>query len=548
MIGTEGEDETPGTPESQPPAPPRAATRGASGAALVAIGILGSRIFGLLRQMLQARYLGASAAADAFVAAFKIPNLLQTLFGEGVLSGSFIPVYARLVASGEEEEAGRVAGAVLALLGLVVAVIVLVGVVAAPALVPLIAAGFRGEKRELTIQLVRIFFPGAGIFVLGAWTQGILNTHRRFLLSYSAGILWNVAMIAALVWLGPRSTPTDLVSQLAWASVVGAALQFLVQVPGTLRLERRLRIRPDRSSPHTRTVMRNFGPVFVSRGVVQISSYIDQWIATFLPNGVVAILGYAQTVYVLPVSLFGMAISAAQLPAMSAVIGHEEEIAASLRGTLDGSLRQLAYFVIASAAAFIAFGDVISRVLFESGRFTAQDSVFAWGVLAGSAVGLLASTMGRLYSSTYYALRDTRTPLRYALIRVAITTVLGLIFALPLPKLLGIDPRWGGAGLTVSAGIAGWCEFVLLRHALNQRIGTTGLPVRYTSTLWVAAVIAAAAGWAMRFVAPTGHALAERAVAGVMILGTFGVVYLAATIVLRVPEANTALRRLRLKR
>jgi putative peptidoglycan lipid II flippase len=156
--------------------------------------------------------------------------------------------------------------------------------------------------------------------------------------------------------------------------------------------------------------------------------------------------------------------------------------------------------------------------------------------------------MGRLYSSTYYALRDTRTPLRYALIRVAITTVLGLIFALPLPKLLGIDPRWGGAGLTVSAGIAGWCEFVLLRHALNQRIGTTGLPVRYTSTLWVAAVIAAAAGWAMRFVAPTGHALAERAVAGVMILGTFGVVYLAATIVLRVPEANTALRRLRLKR
>jgi putative peptidoglycan lipid II flippase len=514
----------------------------------VALGILGSRVFGVVRQMLQARFLGAGMAADAFAAAFKIPNLPQNLFGEGALSGSFIPVYARLVAEGEEEEAGRVAGAVLAMLSLVVAVIVAIGVIAAPVLVPLVAAGFKGEKRELTVQLVRILFPGAGIFVLGAWTQGILNTHRRFLLSYSAGILWNVVMIGALILFGRHGTPSDLAAKLAWASVIGALAQFLVQVPGTLRLERRLRVRLDRKSEHARTVMKNFVPVFLSRGVVQISSYIDQWIATFLPNGVVAILGYAQTIYVLPVSLFGMAISAAQLPAMSQVVGHETEVFAFLRQTLDRSLRQLAYFVIPSAAVFLAFGDVVSRVLFEGGRFTAQDSLFAWGVLAGAAVGLLASTMGRLYSSTYYALRDTRTPLRFAMIRVAITTVLGLLFAIPLPKLLGIDPRWGGAGLTASAGIAGWCEFALLRGRLNQRIGHTGLAGRYTLTLWAAAAAAVAAGWGMRYVTPAGHDLVHRAIAGALVLGTFGVVYLGATIVLRIPEANTALRRLKLKR
>jgi putative peptidoglycan lipid II flippase len=498
--------------------------------------------------MLQARFLGAGLAADAFAAGFKIPNLLQTLFGEGVLSGSFIPVYARLVAEKKDEEAGRVAGAVLAMLSLIVAVIVLVGVLAAPVLVPLVAPGFKDEKRELTIQLVRIFFPGAGIFVLGAWTQGILNSHKKFLLAYSAGILWNVVMIVALIVFGRHSTPTDLASKLAWASVIGAAAQFLVQVPGTVRLERRLRVRVDTRSAHAQTVMKNFGPVFLSRGVVQISSYIDQWIATFLPNGVVAILGYAQAIYVLPVSLFGMAISAAQLPAMSRMVGHEQEVAAHVRDMLDGSLRQLAYFVIPSAAAFLAFGDVISRVLFEGGRFTAADSLFAWGVLAGSAVGLLASTMGRLYSSTYYALRDTRTPLRFAMMRVAITTVLGLLFALPLPKLLGIDPRWGGAGLTASAGVAGWCEFMLLRSRLNARIGTTGIALRYTLTLWAAAAVAVAVGWAMRFVPVGGQGLIHRAIMGVLVLGTFGIVYLAATVILRVPEATTALRRLRLVR
>ena len=179
--------------------------------------------------------------------------------------------------------------------------------------------------------------------------------------------------------------------------------------------------------------------------------------------------------YTLPVSLFGMSVSAAELPAMSGAVGAESEVAEILRVRLNAGLRQIAFFVIPSAAAFLVLGDVIVAAIYQSGRFTHADATYVWGILAGSTVGLLVSTLGRLYSSTYYALRDTRTPLHYAIIRVSLTTILGYLSAIPLPHLLGIEQRWGVAGLTVSAGAATWVEFLLLRRTLNKRIGATGL-------------------------------------------------------------------------
>jgi putative peptidoglycan lipid II flippase len=517
-----------------------APVRGSGGAAAIIAGsILASRLFGIVRQSLMATFLGTTVAADAFTAAFKISNILQNLFGEGVLSASFIPVYAPLVVRGDDEEAGRVAGAVASLLVLAVAVFVLIGVLATPAIIPLIAMGFKDEKRELTIRLTRILFPGAGIFVIAAWCLGVLNSHRKFFIPYMAPVLWNVVMILALVLAGPRRGEVDLAVLLAWASVAGATLQFLVQLPTTIKLAGRLRLKPDLGNPNVRAVTRNFGPVFVSRGVVQISSYIDNFLATFLPTGMVATFGYASAVVLLPVSLFGMSISAAELPDMSRTVGTESEVAAALRQRLGRGLRHIAYFVIPSAAAFLAFGDVIAGVLFQYRKFTPQDSLYAWGILAGAAVGLLASTMGRLYSSTYYALHDTRTPLRFSMVRVALTTVLGYLFALPLPRLFGIDPHWGAAGLTASAGVAGWVEFSLLRSRLNARIGVTGIPARFVATLWLCAGIAVAAGWGMR-VATVGR---NHLVAGLLVLATYGVIYLGTTLLAGVPEARTALSR-----
>ena len=512
-------------------------------AALVASGILASRLLGVVRQSLMARYLGATTgiAADAFMAAFKIPNLLQNLFGEGALSASFIPVYSNLTARNQNEEAGRVAGAVAAILALVTAGAVLLGVLLAPFLIPVIAPGFTGEKRELTITLTRILFPGAGVFVLSAWCLGVLNSHRRFFLSYAAPVLWNVAMIAALLGFGGRQDRVHLAITLGWASVVGAALQFLVQLPTVLRLIPGLRLSLDYTSANVRKVLANFTPVFFSRGIVQVSAYVDQLLASLLPQGMVALLGYAVTIYTLPVSLFGMSISAAELPEMSSVLGDESEIAAMLQARLNAGLRRIAFFVIPSAAAFLTLGDVIARAIFQSGRFTNTDTVFTWGILAGSAVGLLASTLGRLYSSTYYALHDTRTPLRFAIVRVSLTTILGYLFAIPLPVLLGIDQRWGAAGLTASAGIAGWIEFLLLRSRLNRRIGVTGLPKQYVAVLWLSAAVAAGAAFGIRLeLAPT-----HRFLFAVVVLGAFSAVYGALTLVLHVPEARALVARAR---
>ncbi len=512
--------------------------------ALVAAGILISRFFGLFRQALMARYLGAGSVADAFFAGFKYSNMLNNLFGEGALSASFIPVYARLLGREEREEAARVAGAVGAILGLAMAVFVLVGIVLVPVLMPIIAPGFTGEKRALTIHVTRILLPGIGLAVMGAWALGVLNSHRRFFLSYVSPVAWSLVMIAALLWYGPHTAPPRMAVLLAWASVGGALLQLLVQLPTVWRLVPGLRLRLAHANAHVRQVLRNFAPAFVSRGVVQVSATVDQLLASLLPNGAVAMLSYASTLYVLPVSLFGMSISAAELPEMSRVNAEDEAGRAMLRDRLQTGLRRIAFFIVPSAAGFLLLGDVIIGALLRSGKFGHAEATYTWGILAGSCVGLLAGTMGRLYSSVFYALHDTKTPLRFALLRVALTTVLGATFAFPLPRLLGIDPLWGAAGLTASAGIAAWVEFLLLRRGINRRVGVTGVPASLMVRLWIAAVVAGVAGWGVKLLALGVH----RILLGAVVVGAFAVVYGALTLAMQIPEATAIATRLLRKR
>jgi putative peptidoglycan lipid II flippase len=521
--------------------------------ALVAIGILTSRLFGILRESLRAKYLGASGgiAGDAWTTAIRIPNLLQNLLGEGVLSASFVPVYARLLADGDEEEAGRLAGAIGVILGLVTALIVLAGVLFAPAIVyALTDPDWPAEKTALAIALTRILFPGAALFVMGAWCIGVLNSHRRFLLAYLAPVMWNLAMIAAFLWFGSQGLPPErIVIAVAWASVVGAALQFLVQLPLVLSLARRLKLRLDHRRESVRRVLKNFGPVAMSRGVVQVSGFMDLWIANRLPQGAPTFLMTAQIVNMLPVSLFGMAVSASELPELSSLTGTDDERKAALRTRVTAGARRIAYFVIPSAVAFIALGDVIIRVLYEYGEWKALDTRFTWGVLAGSAFGLVASTVGRLYSSAFYALHAGNRPFRFALIRVIIGIILGYIGAIWLTGQLGIDRRWGAAILAVTSGVAGWIEFALLRRALIARVGDLRIPLGDSLRLWGIAAVAGAIGFAVKFyVAPhlgglegAWRHLPEAALS----LGAFGLVYLGATTALGVPEAQALIRKLR---
>ena len=495
----------------------------------VGAGILVSRLAGVVRASLFAKYFGQqSEAADAFNQAFKIPNLLQNLFGEGALSGSFIPVHAALRARGEHEAAAQVARTVFAILTLTISVLVLLGILAAPLLVTLIAPGFEGARRDLTVRLVKILFPGAGLLVASAWCLGVLNSHGRFLLSYTAPVAWNAAMIATLVAVGWRYELETLAWYLAWASVAGSFLQFAVQAPLAWSLSRHsgwLAL-----SEPVRQAARTFVPVMVSRGAVQISSYIDAVIASWLPMGAVTALTNTQMIYTLPVSLFGVSISAAELPAMSGDAASESGYAA-LRKRLDAALKRLAFFIVPSAVAFALLGDVIAGAVFERGRFMVADSEYVWTLLAGASLGLLASTMARLYAVAHYALGDTRRPLRFALVRLTIVTAVGYLFAIVLPPQLDIESKYGATGLTLAGSIAGWIEFLLLRRSLGARIGPTGVTFSYGARVWLAAILAALIAWAARMLLPPLAPLLRAAV----VLPIFGVAFLGVAFVTRVP-------------
>lgn len=508
-----------------------------SHALLVGLGIFLSRIAGLVRERVFAHFFGNSDAGDAFKAALKIPNFLQNLFGEGVLSASFIPVYAQLLAKKHDEDAAKVASVIGSLLFVLTSFLVLSGVFATPFLIDLIAPGFSGEKRELTIKIVQILFPGTGFLVMSAWCLGILNSHRRFFLSYVAPVVWNLTIILTLVLWGHKQEQFALAETVAWGLVAGSFLQFIVQLPSALRLGKKIVPSLQVGIGPVKTVVQNFVPVVISRGVVQISAYIDNVLASLLPTGAVSALAYAQTLYLLPVSLFGMSVSVAELPAMSQATGSAQEIRDYLRNRLNKGLEQIAFFIIPSVVGFLILGNLIVGAVFQTGEFQKENTDYVWLVLAGSTIGLLASTLGRLYSSAFYSLRDTRTPLRFAIVRVVLTTILGILFAFYLPGALGFPQHWGTAGLTASAGLAGWVEFYLLRRALNKNIGPTGLSKRFQARVWLIALSSAVAGAALVYylMDESQHVILRALVA----LSTYGVLYFTLGFFFQVEQAHS---------
>lgn len=527
---------------------PRSSPARRGGAILVAAGIFLSRIAGLVRAKVFAYYFGNSFEADAFNIAIKIPNFLQNLFGEGVLSASFIPVYANLLARDEKREAGHVAGIIASLLALVTALLVLAGILIAPWFVAVLAPGFTAQQKDFTVRLVEIIFPGTGLLVMSAWCLGILNSHRLFFLSYVAPVLWNAAQIVSMFIYGGRVERSNLAVVVAWGMVAGSALQFGIQLPTALKKVEALRLGLNLKLPEVRKVIVNFLPVVVGRGVVQISAYIDYLLATLISTGAVSSIAYAQMLYLLPVSLFGMAISAAELPEMASAVGTSEEVKNTLRTKLNNGLRQIAFFVVPSTIGFLFIGDAIVAPIYQLGKFTYNDTLFVWAVLGGSGVGLLSATLGRLYSSTFYAMHDTRTPLRYAIVHVAIAAILGYLLALKVSGWFGLSSMWATAGLTLAASLGSWAEFILLRYKLNKEIGNTGLPLAYAAKLFAAAAAGAIAARAVKFAFGLSFAVTRPIVViatALVMLAAFGLTYFAGAWLMGIPELRSALRRFR---
>jgi putative peptidoglycan lipid II flippase len=529
---------------------------------LVAAGILLSRVAGLIRESAIAYYLGTSPAGDAFRAALRIPNLLQNLLGEGVLSASFIPVYARLRAEGREDEAGRLAGAVAGLLVALTGALTILGVVAAEPLTRLTAPGFHDAFRfDLTVQLIRITFPGVGFLVLSAWCLGVLNSHRRFFLSYVAPVLWNAAQIAALVSVGLTTSNTrTLAVAVSWGVLIGGALQFGVQIGPVRRLLGGVRPSLDTASASVRSVLGRFAPVVLGRGAFQIKAYVDLLLASYLAIGAVAALQYALVLFLLPFSLFGVSIAAAELPELSAVEVHDPETRRRFRLRLEDGMARIAWYVAPTASLFIVAGDVIVRALFEHGSFTSADTIVVWLTLAVFSIGLLATTSSRLLQNALYALDDARTPARVGAMSVLIAAVIGVAFMFPLDRLVvgpdGIE-GWGDifalgplpeavrdnagtvshlgiVGLALGAGLSPWVEYRLLSRALAWRIGRTRIAGRWLNPIaagCAAAAIVAVAAEAVFGGLPSLVALG-------LVMGPAGLAYVAITHRLGVPEAE----------
>ncbi len=511
--------------------------RGGS-AYLVAAGIFLSRVAGLVRDSVFAKYFGTGIAADAFNAALRLPNVLQNLLGEGTLSASFIPVYSELLREGKEEEAGRVAGAVFALLLAGAGAVTLVGVLAAPLLVSILAPGFEGAQRDLTIAASRIIFPMTGVLVLSAWALGILNSHRRFFLPYFAPVLWNAAMIATMVAFGGHMDQNRLIIALSWGALIGGVLQLSVQLPVVLRLERRLKVRLDTRLPRVREALSNALPAILGRGVVQLAGYLDIVLASLLTEGAVAVIGYATRLWMLPISLFGMSVAAAELPELSRERGSDRDM---LLRRVNGGLRQIYFFVVPSFIGFLTVGNVIVGAIYQRGDFGPGDTLQVYATLGAFSLGLVASTGTRLFSSTFFALHDTKTPAKVATLRVFVAGALGAALMFPFSHLeIAPGQPLGPVGLGLGSSVAAWIEWWILRRSLEPRIGDVGAGASSLVRMFAAAAAAAGAGLGVEAVVPTHRPL----FVALAVLPAFAVVYLAVAHLLGLEQGAAYLRRI----
>ncbi len=495
-------------------------------AAAVGLGILLSRIAGLVRERVFAYYLGNTDAAGALRAAIRIPNLLQNLFGEGVLSASFIPVYSRLLGRNETDHARQVATRTLAWLLFVTIVLALLGILASPFLVDILAPGFDGETRNLCVKLVRIIFPGTGVLVLSAWCLGILNSHRKFFLSYVAPVVWNGAIIAVLMWRSwneAHPPVEEMVMIAAWGIVIGSVLQWLVQLPLSLKLNHGLAW-GNQPSTGDREVARNFMPAVFSRGVAQLNAYVDQILSSFLGAQVVSGFAYAQTLTLLPLSLFGMAITASELPELSRESGSEEGHA-KLKERLLQSRERLFYFIVPSVVAQVVLGNYIVATLFQTGQFTARDTQLVWAILGASSLGLLATSESRLLASVFWAIGETKRPAAFAFYRLCFSAVLGVMSIFYFAPRYGLEPAQGAVLLALSGSLAAYFEYGFLRRVIQKRLGMS-LPQAPIFKRLGSALLAAGAALV---VAPYFEPLARPWAIGGGTLAVFGGLYLALT-------------------
>ncbi|MEZ4302025.1 MAG: murein biosynthesis integral membrane protein MurJ [Polyangiaceae bacterium] len=494
----------------------------ARGAAFVTAGIILARLAGLIRQRVQAHYFGTGPFADVLTAAFRLGNITQNLLGEGTLSATFIPIYAKLRAEGKDQEARKFALAALGLLAAVAGLASLLGAVLAPWLSFVIAAGFDDARREATVSLVRILFPMTGLLVLSAWSLGVLNAHRQFFLPYAAPVVWSFAQIAGMVAFGSflHATGASLATALAWSALVGAGLQLAILLPAARRRIGSLRPSLDTKDPHVREAAARLPGAIAGRGIIQISGLIDTQLVSFLAPGDTSAFGYAQTIYLLPMALLGTGEAAAALPELARDTAEQdpEKRNAAMADRIGQSLGRITALSVPAGLALMLLGRELVAVLVQTGKFDRAATERVGTLLAAYGVSLLANAAGRVLITASYALGDTKTPVRFAIYRVVVSTALALALMKPL----------GVLGVVIGAVVAGWVETIALGLRLRRNIGGLGLHHLRLVPAAAAGLLASGAGLAVRFALPDSVAsttLATLPLGPSLSLAAFGAVF-----------------------
>lgn len=449
----------------------------------IGLATLTSRILGFVRDVVVARAFGAGLLTDAFFVAFRIPNLFRRLLAEGALSTAFIPVFTDYLATRPRAEFNRMLRAVAGGLLLTLCAVAAVGALLAPWLVAAMAPGFSAvaEQLRLATTLTRLMFPYLIFVGLAALAMGVLNAHRRFFTAALGPAVLNVGMIAAVLLLAPRLQVPVLA--LAVGVLVGGLGQFAIQLPQLKRLRVPLRPSAEFSHPALRRVTRLLGPTVFGLAAVQLNVFVNTLLASLLPGGSISFLYYADRVVEFPLGVFGIAVATAALPPMA-----EQAARRDLRGlseTVNFALRLSCFVAVPASAGLWLLREPITRVLFERGRFGPEETQATAWALGFYALGLTAFAAVRIAAQAFYALGDTRTPVKAGIAAVALNVAAALALMGPL--------RHGGLALAASASAA--ANLAILLWLLRQRLGALGGRRILRSLGRVAAATAVMAAW-----------------------------------------------------
>jgi putative peptidoglycan lipid II flippase len=499
----------PASDGDQKEAAPKPRASVARSAGIVSMAVMASRLLGLVREMVFAYFFGASRsfANDAYVIAFRIPNLLRDLFAEGALSSAFVTVFSDYLVTKDEKEAFRLSNLVATTLIVVLGILVVLGIIFAPQVVMAIAHGFEGDhaKFELTVRLTRIMMPFILLVALAAQAMGVLNARDRFAVPAMASTFFNVGSIigglATAAFLADPSfshpirsiveKPTEGIVGMAYGVLIGGFFQYAFQWPSLRGAGFRYRPMLSLTDPGLRRVFALMGPAVIGAAAVQVNVLVNSNFASSIPTdtgaGPVSWLNYAFRLMQFPIGVFGVAIATATLPSISRSAARKD--VNEFRHTLAGSIRLAFLLTIPSAIGLIVLGRPIIRLIYERGHFGAGDTQHTAAALACYAIGLAGYAAVRILAPAFYAINDARTPMMISLLSMATNLVLNW-------TLVGVLQE---RGLALSTSVVALMNFALLYGIMNRRV--EGIEGRRTAVavgkIIAASVVMGLACWAI---------------------------------------------------